>query len=1276
MLKLQSSLKAACMALAALAVSGCSQDELVNQPAQKGNTTIVASFEGAGAGTRTSVKQEGDAFNVVWNKDDAFGLFYTSESQTTPKAAEFSCPDADGTKTSATFTGVLDNDITTSYAVYPYDKEKADGGIGLNGTTVTMTLPATLNYGEADKQMASNGPMYALASDISQSLKFNHLAGLLKLTVSSNIKTDAKKFVITADQNIAGTCTADLNETNPVLVVSSEGGSSTITVKLSFENETSAPTTFYIPIPVGEYATLSAQLQDNDGKSLTAAKEWTNVKVTRAGMLTASFGFITIGAEITTNDAIQEAMSNAIKESATEITTPVKIEADIDATKSDNITQIPIPVYEKSNVNLAFAKAPVTSEDAMLKLYDTNNETTPAPAESSKNTVTLVIPKAENEGKDPALEIVLPNSTVVLDAPSTSTTEGATYKKIIATTAKNTLVVGKNVTVNNLVVKGGNVRVAGTVTAISKDGSLTDTPYLIKEKGATLPASTEGFVVVDAITYDLMMAVEKGGTCTLSSDIALTEPIVVTKTTTLDLNGYSITSKDNGSLKKVLNTSDALILVRRGASLTIDDNSTGKTGSIDGSSVASIYAAVKLTDKEDGGTGADATLIVNGGTLKGYYYGISGNGTRHGTSITINGGTIGAVNDTHGTGIYHPQEGTLTVKSGTITGYNTGIEMRSGTLTVDGDCTIKSTATEFKKEPNNSGTTIIGAAVAVSQHTTNKNPFQTFIKNGTLQGVYALYEEDVQDENVDGISMEVTGGNLYGQVFSENCKDFISGGTFNDFSVMNYLADNKDVTVTLDSDVSIIGKSVLVPAGKKATLDLNGHTVTADNSSNRSGGITVKGNFTLKDGSQQGSGKITADKDADKTCDGGIILVSGDNAHMTMAGGNIYAVRNDATNKGQYGIVLGDGGDFTMTGGKIEAGWYAISGNGLNTGESTINISAGELISAADYAVYLPHKGTTTISGGKINGGAGGVAIQRGTLSISGTAEILSTDEGNTGNWTDGTGNLGNAALVVAAKYDDCTVNITGGTFSSLKNAALIDASTVTTHAKVINVSGGTFSDTGVLDYLTDNANVKVLLNADKSVKGFKTKDGQTVEIDLNNYTLTLADPTVGSTGTETNSCQLLKGSKVTFKNGKVQSNNENIMIQNYCDLLLQDVTVEATSADYVVSNNNGSCTINNSTITAGNGKCAFDVYSFSTSTYTYPGVTVTVNGSSTINGNVEFGGNSGKQNGKLIISGGTFKGNLKVQDGYYNASEPNIVITGGDFGSYTGWDTYRQQQQ
>ena len=284
-------------------------------------------------------------------------------------------------------------------------------------------------------------------------------------------------------------------------------------------------------------------------------------------------------------------------------------------------------------------------------------------------------------------------------------------------------------------------------------------------------------------------------------------------------------------------------------------------------------------------------------------------------------------------------------------------------------------------------------------------------------------------------------------------------------------ANGEDFKLSADADIT--GQSVSVPAGKSVVLDLNGYTLTADNSA--TGKIIVLGKMTLKDSSTEKKGKIVASQDyTAASYNGSLIEIAGEDASMTMESGNISAVRETPDSNGQYGVGVTDGGDFTMTGGKIEAGWFAVAGNGnYKTQNSIINITDGELISTADYAVYLPQSGTTTISGGKVYGAAGGVCIQRGTLNVEGTALITSKGTGSTGNWGDGTGGLDCAAINVSGAYGIATVNIKGGTLIAEAKPLITEG---TTYTPVINVTGGTFSDPSVLKYMATNATVDIKL--------------------------------------------------------------------------------------------------------------------------------------------------------------------------------------------------------
>lgn len=467
----------------------------------------------------------------------------------------------------------------------------------------------------------------------------------------------------------------------------------------------------------------------------------------------------------------------------------------------------------------------------------------------------------------------------------------------------------------------------------------------------------------------------------------------------------------------------------------------------------------------------------------------------------------------------------------------------------------------------------------------------------------------------------------------------------------------------LTEDMDITATKLTVPEGIDATLDLNGRTMLAANNAN----IVVYGTLTLKN--SQGDGRIEATKDYGAPYTTGLIYITGEDAKMVMQGGTIYAVREDAANKGQFGVTVWDGGDFTIEGGRIEAGWYAIAGNGNNkTQNSIIEIKGGELISTADYAVYLPHSGETNVTGGLINGAAGGISIQRGSLNISGdNTQILSQDTGDTGEWNDGTGDLPNSAICVAGEYGACTVNIEGGTFLSKGDAITIDKQE-STYTQDINVSGGTFSDPSVLTYyLAQGANINIELDSDYTGPGFglyeTEHDGygknSTITVDLNGHTWNVEDtPLFGSAGTESQYFHLEKGTAVTFKDGIIKAADENsgkMLIQNYCALTLDGINIMGgPNCSYIISNNNESCLIRNTTVTASEGNVAFDVYAFST----YEGVTVTVEGESVINGKVEFGGNNNNKNIYLIVNGGTFNGPLSVDENYYDSSVPNIQVS------------------
>ncbi len=135
--------------------------------------------------------------------------------------------------------------------------------------------------------------------------------------------------------------------------------------------------------------------------------------------------------------------------------------------------------------------------------------------------------------------------------------------------------------------------------------------------------------------------------------------------------------------------------------------------------------------------------------------------------------------------------------AGSLEGKSFGIEIRAGELTIEDTATITASGAFSNPVPNGNGFTVTGAAIAVSQHTTNL-PIKVEIKGGNISETgtngYALYEIDTvkneTDENVArGVSISVTGGTFSGGVFSTNNKLSISGGKFSSTLDESYLAE-------------------------------------------------------------------------------------------------------------------------------------------------------------------------------------------------------------------------------------------------------------------------------------------------------------------------------------------------------------------------------------------------------------------------------------------------------------------------------------------------------
>lgn len=301
---------------------------------------------------------------------------------------------------------------------------------------------------------------------------------------------------------------------------------------------------------------------------------------------------------------------------------------------------------------------------------------------------------------------------------------------------------------------------------------------------------------------DTELPVAQDGVIKLTNNVTLSKMTEIKGNITLDLNGFTISGKGTvldlygtieikdsteGGKGKIVST------VRtntppdspnsNGIWINNDTSVTINSGTIEGNTWGVVVA------------GVNASFTMNGGTV---INGITGNGSENAgvpeyapTTITINGGVVNGGE----LGIYHPQVGKLTINNGEITG-KSGIEMRAGELVVNGGV-ITATGTPLTVNPNGGGSTTVGAAVAIAQHTT-KRPITVNISGGTFTGGAALLEANPQGNPEDAtknVGIVVNGGNFVGNI-NKN-KDAsnlqITGGTFSDTeSAKEYLASGKE----------------------------------------------------------------------------------------------------------------------------------------------------------------------------------------------------------------------------------------------------------------------------------------------------------------------------------------------------------------------------------------------------------------------------------------------------------------------------------------------------
>ena len=486
------------------------------------------------------------------------------------------------------------------------------------------------------------------------------------------------------------------------------------------------------------------------------------------------------------------------------------------------------------------------------------------------------------------------------------------------------------------------------------------------------------------------------------------------------------------------------------------------------------------------------------------------------------------------------------------------------------------------------------------------------------------------------------------------------------------LADAIDAAKTGDTVTLLADTTEDVTIDKNITLDLGGKTLTNTNAGKATISVSNGATATVKNGSVMGGTsyyniEVTKGSNANLTLED-VTATAGNNGSSMIDNWGTLTI-NSGTYTGGLNVVKSEeGSKLTITGGTFTLNYATNGYTGVVFAYGDTTISGGEFIQSLTTTGQWNHP--TVILTGVVEGYTAITRVTGGHFvnNMSGESIFRGVGKGTSDNF-----------------------EVSGGTFNkSVSDSFFKEGYFAKKTADGYTAVGPFDAKIGTTGYATLEAafaaaksgNTITLLR-DCSGNGIVVKDnrftGKGLTVDFAGHTYTVGGVLVGSATTGTNAFQLLPGNKITFKNGTIAGVAENtkpaedtpnwhgapaIVIQNYCDLTLKNMTVSGGDETvYTMSNNCGNVVIENTTINAGKAKgytspaVAFDVCRYSS----YPSVTVTVKGNSVINGDVEVSGTIGEgQSRQLYVTGGKFTGEFKVSGNV----PANITVSGGTFTS------------
>ncbi len=196
--------------------------------------------------TKVTMKIEGGKAKFAWAENDEITVLTTNGA--TPKFTLTSWNGGDGV-----FTGDLGGSEMAGIAYYPYHKDHEANAV---------LLPNVYTYNPA-----VDAPINAvMKGELSENnkLTFKHVGALLCVKYSNLREEGFTEFKFSTDADITGR----FNVTEGKIVKAIEYSSNTVTYEFA-ETTIGQDMTFYIPLPIQPYKTMTAELLKEDGTKFT-----------------------------------------------------------------------------------------------------------------------------------------------------------------------------------------------------------------------------------------------------------------------------------------------------------------------------------------------------------------------------------------------------------------------------------------------------------------------------------------------------------------------------------------------------------------------------------------------------------------------------------------------------------------------------------------------------------------------------------------------------------------------------------------------------------------------------------------------------------------------------------------------------------------------------------------------------------------------------------------------------------------------------------------------